>query len=115
MVAISRSVLHGDGVPRFEVITWTGAGTAPVIVAPGPGKQIVLMSYAVAATGDTALRWQDDTGDLSGDMPVAARALNDASSERGLLACRENEGLNLVVADAVNGGGHVSYMIVGVR
>lgn len=85
------------GLIQYATATRASAGTAALVAAPGAGFQIVVVSFTLGQSANTALAHFDTAttaimGPLFATEPVALAG----SRQDPLMTCDENEALNLV-------------------
>lgn len=84
---------------------------SPVVVDAIPGHSIQLLSYTLLTPIAQSVKWQSNTTDLSGAMPLDANGGIAQDSKDGLLETQQGESLRLLPSSSGTVSGHISYLV----
>ena len=103
------------GVPRYEVINYTGAAAAEVVAAVA-GHRIVVIAYYISANGSNRVQLVSDSASptaLTGSMFNADIGNASPSCPEGLFATEAGENLGIQASAGTDQyDGYVTYKLV---
>lgn len=112
LVEAPRDYIFGQEDSKFIKLAVTNA--APTVLAGTAGRKIRVISYVLGSDATLTVKWQSNTTDLSGAIPLVANSIISANSDgnQGLVETNVGETLKLLPSGAGNVTGHITYIIM---
>jgi hypothetical protein len=103
---------HNPGVLHHLPISTAASGDTTILAAV-TGKRLLLLSYALVASGAVAVKFKSGSTDLSGAMALAANgSLTGSLNKYGHVATAAGQALILNLGTGVQVSGHATVLEV---